>query len=68
MTHLDRGALCASLVVESKEVLAERRFDSPNRSDCIIIRRYYTPLDVQRMKPSNKGRSREDPDVSWRTV
>jgi hypothetical protein len=33
-----------------------------------MMRHYYTPLDVQRMKPSNKGRSREDPDVSWRTV
>jgi len=54
--------------VQSKEELKGRGFDSPNKGDCIMMRRYYTPLDVQRMKPSNKGRSREDPDVSWRTV
>jgi hypothetical protein len=54
--------------VESKDDLKARGFDSPNKGDCIMMRRFYTPLDVQRMKPSNEGRRREDPDVSWRTV
>jgi hypothetical protein len=54
--------------VESKEELKARGVDSPNKDDCIMTRRYYTPLDAQRMKPSKKNREREDPDVSWRTV
>ena len=44
------------------------QFDSANRADCIKMRRYYTPLDVQRMKTGNQQRRREDPDMSWRTV
>jgi hypothetical protein len=55
--------------VESKEDLEARGFDSPNRADCIMMRRYYTPLDVQRMKRAGGGdRRRDDPEVSWRTV
>jgi hypothetical protein len=55
--------------VESKDDLAERGFDSPNRADCIMMRRYYTPLDVQRMKRNSRGDDRrDDPDVNWRTV
>ncbi len=55
--------------VESKDDLAERGFDSPNRADCIMMRRYYTPLDVQRMKRGDRGeRRRDDPNVNWRTV
>ena len=54
--------------VESKEDLEARGFDSPNRADCIMMRRYYTPLDVQRMKTGSHQRRREDPDMSWRTV
>ena len=42
--------------VESKEELKARGFDSPNKGDCIMMRRYYTPLDVQRMKPSKIDR------------
>jgi len=57
------------IVVESKEDLAKRGFDSPNRADCIMMRRFYTPFDVQRMRRANRDRSsREDPNVSWRTV
>jgi hypothetical protein len=33
-----------------------------------MMRRFYAPLDVQRMKPSSKERRRDDPDVNWRTV
>jgi hypothetical protein len=34
-----------------------------------MMRRYYTPLDVQRMKRNPRGDDRrDDPDVSWRTV
>jgi phage terminase large subunit len=55
--------------VESKDDLAARGFDSPNRADCIMMRRYYTPLDVQRMKRNSRGDDRrDDPDVNWRTV
>src|SRR5574337_380694 len=52
--------------VESKEDLEARGFDSPNRADCLMMRRFYAPLEVQRMKPG-KPRRREDPDVDWRT-
>jgi hypothetical protein len=55
--------------VASKEDLKARGFDSPNRADCIMMRRYYTPLDVQRMKRNSRGDDRrDDPDVNWRTV
>jgi hypothetical protein len=57
------------IVVESKEDLAKRGFDSPNRADCIMMRRYYAPLNVQRMKRNSRGDDRrDDPDVNWRTV
>lgn len=55
--------------VESKEELKKRGFDSPNKGDCIMMRRYYTPLDVQRMKRIERHDDRrDDADVSWRTV
>jgi hypothetical protein len=62
--------LCRCLIgkVESKEDLEKRGFDSPNRADTIMMRRFYTPLEVQRMKPGGRSRRRTPDDVDWRTV
>jgi hypothetical protein len=54
--------------VESTEDLEKRGFDSPNRADTIMMRRFYTPLEVQRVKPGGQSQRRTSDDVDWRTV
>ena len=54
--------------VESKEELRERDFDSTNKADCLMMRRFYTPFDVQRMKAANSSSRHGSSDVDWRTV
>jgi len=54
--------------MESKEDLEKGGFDSPNRADTIMMRRFYTPLEVQRMKPGGRSRRGTADDVNWRTV
>ena len=54
--------------VESKEELRERGFDSTNKADCLMMRRFYTPFDVQWMKSASSGNRRGSSEVDWRTV
>lgn len=54
--------------VESKDDLATRGFDSPNRADTLMMRLFFDVSDVRKMKLSARDRRREDPDINWRTV
>ncbi len=53
--------------VESKDDLAKRGFDSPNRADTLMMRLFFDVQDVARMKEIPK-RPRHREEISWRTV